>query len=104
MFAMGEATFDDPHVVPVAPTHVPPTHPAATGEAESSPLFYYFSKPSRRATISTDPERALAPHRSDLRAGRALGDGGAGSIGIDASDPHHPNTAPSISTSPPPST
>jgi hypothetical protein len=36
-------------------------------------MYCYFRKSSRDATISADPKRALAPHRSDLRAGRALG-------------------------------
>jgi phosphonate transport system substrate-binding protein len=36
-------------------------------------LIYYFGTSSRRATISTDPERPLASQGSDLRAGRALG-------------------------------
>jgi hypothetical protein len=37
-------------------------------------LWYYLMKSSRGATISPDAERALAPHRFDLRAGRTLGD------------------------------
>jgi tetratricopeptide (TPR) repeat protein len=35
-------------------------------------LFYDFVKSSRSATLQKNPERAPAPHGSDLRAGRAL--------------------------------
>jgi hypothetical protein len=37
-------------------------------------LNYDFRESSNRATICADLEKALAPHGSDLRAGRALGD------------------------------
>jgi hypothetical protein len=44
------------------------------GESLAAAVLDYFARESSHgATISADPKKALAPHGSDLRAGRALG-------------------------------